>query len=83
MTENYSILKSFVDLDEAVQFLEAQLVEKAKQNWVLQDTSGIQFVNNQWRVGMGFFIDHDNLVLQPAITDLEGELLDIGYTDAE
>lgn len=77
MTENYSILKSFVDLDDAIHFMESHLLERAKMGWTLSDTSGIQSMNNQWRVGLGFYIDHENPNLQPLLAEIEGDLLEV------
>lgn len=52
--ERYSRIESFVDHQDAETFFETTLVEFAKDGWTIQDGSGINFVNFQWRVGMMF-----------------------------
>jgi len=52
--ESYGVIEVFTDWDDAVMWAEATIREKAKEGWELSQGSGVQYVNNQWRVGLGF-----------------------------
>jgi hypothetical protein len=52
--EQYTKIESFLDLDDATTFLQSQLYEMARDGWVIESGSGINYVNHQWRVGLSF-----------------------------
>lgn len=45
-------MKSFLDLDEAVAFLEQKVLEAAVDGYEILESSGIRRVNHQWQVGI-------------------------------
>ncbi len=63
--ESFSIIESFTDLEDAVYFFQSHLRERARENWEVQQGSGIQYVNHQWRVGLSVSRDRVKPVVEP------------------
>jgi hypothetical protein len=49
--ETLTIIESFTDLEDAMYYLDTNLTETARDGWMVEQ-GGIQFINNQWRVGL-------------------------------
>ncbi len=50
--EGKTIIETFTDYDDAYYFFDQQQRENA--SWELQQGSGIQYINHQWRVGLSW-----------------------------
>jgi hypothetical protein len=54
MMESFTRIESFTDFDDATYFMDTQLREMAVEGWELQQGSGVQLVNHQFRVGLNW-----------------------------
>lgn len=52
--ESFTRIESFTDFDDSTYFLDNLLREMAAEGWEVQQGSGIQYVNHQWRVGVNW-----------------------------
>lgn len=50
--EARTFIEPFLDYLDAFHYLEQKLIEY--RDWQIKDSSGIQFMNNAWRVGISF-----------------------------
>lgn len=50
----HAIIESFQDYDDAVMYAEQHLREYAIEGWELRQSSGLTYINHQWRVGLEF-----------------------------
>lgn len=49
--ETLTIIESFTDLEDAMYYLDTNLVDTARDGWEIEQ-GGIQYMNHQWRVGL-------------------------------
>lgn len=53
-TQNKTFIKSFLDYLDAFHYFEKILLENLRDGWELNDTSGVQYINFQYRAGLSF-----------------------------
>lgn len=55
MIETRGVQESFKDLQDAIMFLEREVLESASAGWALQNGIGLNYQEHQWSVGLGFY----------------------------
>ena len=83
--ERYVFLQTCFEYIDAFHVMEQLLMEYREHGWTLVETSGIQFMNSAWRVGMSFEKKVDDFPEDVTNEDIENEILefaDKGDTNA-
>lgn len=78
--EGKTIIQSFTDHDDAYYFFDQHVREHAS-DWELQQGSGIQYINYQWRVGLSWekkIEKKDDQLVLPDLTNLMEDPIDNG-----
>jgi len=72
MMESFTRIESFTDFDDAQYFMDTQLREMAVEGWELQQGSGVQYINHQFRVGLVWERQAKKVVEQLDLPKLDG-----------
>lgn len=75
--EGKTIIETFTDYDDAYYFFDHHLREHGE--WELQQGSGIQYINHQWRVGLSWerkIPRNDEQLILPDFDNLIGDPID-------
>lgn len=52
--ERYVFFETYMNYIDAVHVMEQMLIDRKADGWDLVETSGIQYLNGSWRLGMSF-----------------------------
>ena len=74
--ERYVFLQTYLEYIEAFHVMEQLLMEYRDSGWSLVETSGIQYMNSAWRVGMSFEKKVDDFPEDVTNENIENEILE-------
>lgn len=66
--EARTFIESFFDYLDAFHYLEQKLSEH--RDWTIKDSSGIQYMNHTWRVGISFERDVTPTPVEPVVYEV-------------